>query len=130
VVGSDESGGAYANTEGLHCEVTENCGMSRFLFSPTSTVGVSGSPTKYASGYQYLPDATRTNSERTPTVGHGLDGCKNHGLARARGWFALKGREARARRLFPKRNWLVLVFFCPETLLQLLGPRHRRYTAP
>ena len=34
------------------------------------------------------------------------------------------------RRLFPKLARLILVFFfCPITLLQLLGLRHRRYTA-
>jgi hypothetical protein len=34
------------------------------------------------------------------------------------------------RRLFLKRTWLILGFFCPITLLQLLGLRHLRYTAP
>jgi hypothetical protein len=62
VVGSEDSGGAYANVEGLAWLVTQKpLGMSRFLFSPTSTVGVSGSPTKYASGYQYQYCVTRAD---------------------------------------------------------------------
>jgi hypothetical protein len=42
---------------------------------------------------------------------------------------ALKGRAARVRRLFPKLTRSVLDFLCPITRLQLLGLRHRRYTA-
>jgi hypothetical protein len=34
------------------------------------------------------------------------------------------------RRLFPKLAWSILGLFCPMTLLQLLGLRHRRYPAP
>jgi hypothetical protein len=41
----------------------------------------------------------------------------------------VKGRAARVRRLFPKLTWLILDLFCPITRLQLLGLRHRRYTA-
>jgi hypothetical protein len=33
------------------------------------------------------------------------------------------------RRLFPKLTWSILDFFCPITLLQLLGLRHLRSTA-
>jgi hypothetical protein len=43
--------------------------------------------------------------------------------------FSLKGRAARVRWLFQKLTRSILDFFCPITRLQLLGLRHRRYTA-